>query len=70
MRPKQTLCERQRGFAIVDLLLVIAMISVVAGFVVVSIVRGNRPPSVNTGVELVGYCKRRGTFDPAKRERA
>ena len=49
----------QRGFSVTELLIVLAMISVIAGFAVVSIVRGNRAAySTSTAVEIAGYLQR------------
>lgn len=49
----------QRGFSVTELLIVLAMISVIVGFAVVSIVRGNRAAySTGTAVEIAGYLQR------------
>jgi prepilin-type N-terminal cleavage/methylation domain-containing protein len=49
----------QRGFSVTELLIVLAMISVIGGFAVVSIVRGNRAAySTSTAVEIAGYLQR------------
>jgi prepilin-type N-terminal cleavage/methylation domain-containing protein len=50
---------KQSGFSVTELLLVVAMISVVAGFVVLSLVRGNRAAyRTNTAVEIAGYLQK------------
>jgi prepilin-type N-terminal cleavage/methylation domain-containing protein len=49
----------QRGFSVTELLIVLAMISVIVGFAVVSIVRGNLSAySSSTAVEIAGYLQR------------
>lgn len=49
----------QRGFSVTELLIVLAMVSVIAGFAVVSIVRGNRSAySTSTAVEIAGFLQR------------
>ncbi|HEV7681551.1 MAG TPA: prepilin-type N-terminal cleavage/methylation domain-containing protein [Pyrinomonadaceae bacterium] len=49
----------QRGFSVTELLIVLAMISVIAGFAVVSIVRGNRSASsTSTAVEIAGFLQK------------
>lgn len=49
----------QRGFSVTELLIVLAMISVIAGFAVVSIVRGNRAAySTSTAMEMAGYLQK------------
>jgi prepilin-type N-terminal cleavage/methylation domain-containing protein len=54
--------QKQSGFSVTELLLVLAMISVVAGFVVVSLVRGNRAAArTNTAVEIAGYLQKART---------
>lgn len=60
MCPHLTLLkQRQRGFSVTEMLLVIAMISVIAGFAVVSLVRGNRATyRTNTAVEIAGYLQK------------
>jgi prepilin-type N-terminal cleavage/methylation domain-containing protein len=51
--------KTQRGFSVTELLMVMAMISVVAGFVVVSLVRGNRATDrTNTTREIAGYLQK------------
>lgn len=60
MRALRTFAKRNaRGFSVSELLLVIAMVSVVAGFVVVSLVRGNRAASrTNAAVEIANYLQK------------
>lgn len=60
MRPYLTFNEqKQRGFSVTELLLVLAMVSVVAGFVVLSLVRGNRAAyRTDTAVEIAGYLQK------------
>lgn len=51
--------QRQRGFSAVEYLLVLVMISVVAGFAVTSIVRRNRAAyRTSTALELAGYLQK------------
>lgn len=60
MRPYLTFAKRNaRGFSVSELLLVIAMVSVVAGFAIVSLVRGNRATyRTNTATEIAGYLQK------------
>jgi prepilin-type N-terminal cleavage/methylation domain-containing protein len=60
MCPKLTLCKHnQRGFSATELLLVMAMIAVVVGFAVVSLVRGSRVTyRTTTAVEIAGYLQK------------
>jgi len=60
MRPSLTFVQqKQCGFSVIELLLVLAMISVIAGFAVVSIVRGNRSTyRTSTAVEMAGYLQK------------
>ena len=59
MRAPLTFQPKQRGFSVMELLLVLAMISVIAGFAVVSIVRGNRSTyRTSTAVEIAGYLQK------------
>ena len=60
MCPHLTLTkQKQSGFSVTELLLVLAMISVIAGFVIVSLVRGNRAAyRTNTAVEIAGHLQR------------
>jgi prepilin-type N-terminal cleavage/methylation domain-containing protein len=60
MRPSLTFIKQtERGFSLPELLLVIAMVSVVAGFVVVSLVRGNRAVDrTKTAVEIANYLQK------------
>ncbi len=51
MRPHLTFVKQNLGFSITELLLVTAMVSVIAGFVVVSLVRANRTTD-RTNTEL------------------
>lgn len=51
--------QKQRGFSVTELLLVLAMISVVAGFVVFSLARGNRTAfRTDTAIEIAGYLQK------------
>lgn len=51
--------QNARGFSVTDLLLVIAMVAVIAGFAVVSMVRGNRTTvRTNTAVEIANYLQK------------
>lgn len=51
--------QKQRGFTVTELLLVLAMVSVVVGFVVVTLVRGNRATQrADTAVEIAGYLQK------------
>ena len=48
-----------RGFSVIELLLVLAMILVIVGFAVVSLVRGNRSTyRTSTAVEIAGYLQK------------
>lgn len=60
MRPPLTSVKKtRRSFSISELLLVIAMVSVIAGFAVVSLVRANRSVyRTNTAVEIANYLQR------------
>ena len=60
MCPSLTLFKQnQRGFSATELLIVLAMVSVIAGFAVVSIVRGNRAAyRTGTAVDLAGYLQK------------
>ena len=60
MCPSLTFDQRkQRGFSVTELLLVLAMISVIVGFALVSIVRGNRAAyRTTTAVEIAGYLQK------------
>lgn len=60
MRPRLTVIKQNaRGFSVPELLLVMAMIAVIAGFAVVSLVRGNRTADrTNTAVELANYLQK------------
>jgi prepilin-type N-terminal cleavage/methylation domain-containing protein len=60
MQPYLTFVKQgQRGFSVTELLLVLAMISVIVGFAVVSVVRGNRAAySTSTAVEIAGYLQK------------
>jgi prepilin-type N-terminal cleavage/methylation domain-containing protein len=60
MPPSLTYFKRtQRGFSVTELLIVLVMVSVIAGFAVVSIVRGNRAAySTTTAVEMAGYLQK------------
>ena len=60
MRPRLTYSKQKaRGFSVTELLLVIAMILVIAGFAVVSLVRGNRAAyRTNTAVEIANYLQK------------
>ena len=60
MRPRLTFAKQSsRGFSVTELLLVIAMVSVIAGFVVVSLVRANRTSDrTNTAVEIANYLQK------------
>jgi Tfp pilus assembly protein FimT len=60
MRPHFTFhSQKQRGLSVAELLLVVAMISVIAGFAVVSLVRANRPTyRANTAVEIATYLQK------------
>ncbi|HEV7472947.1 MAG TPA: prepilin-type N-terminal cleavage/methylation domain-containing protein [Pyrinomonadaceae bacterium] len=60
MCPKHTLCnKKQRGFSVTEMLLVLAMITVVAGFAVVSMFRANRSVDrSNTAREIAGYLQK------------
>jgi len=54
-----SLKQAHRGFTVTELLIVLAMISVIVGFAVVSIVRGNRAAySTSTAVEIAGYLQK------------
>jgi type II secretory pathway pseudopilin PulG len=51
--------QKQSGFSVTELLLVVAMISAVGGFVVLSLVRGNRAAyRTDTAVEIAGYLQK------------
>lgn len=51
--------QNKRGFSKLELLLVVAMISVVGGFAVVSLVRGSRTVDrTRTAIELANYLKK------------
>jgi type II secretory pathway pseudopilin PulG len=60
MRTHLTFTKRNaRGFSVSELLLVIAMVSVVAGFVVVSLVRGDRAASrTSAAVEIANHLQK------------
>jgi prepilin-type N-terminal cleavage/methylation domain-containing protein len=60
MRPRLTISKQNaRGFSVTELLLVLAMISVIAGFAVLSHVRGNRTANrTNTAVEIANYLQK------------
>ena len=60
MRPHLTFVKQNaRGFSVTDLLLVSAMVLVIAGFAVVSLVRGNRTGNrSNTAAEIAGYLQK------------
>jgi prepilin-type N-terminal cleavage/methylation domain-containing protein len=50
---------KQRGFSITELLLVVAMISVIAGFVVMYLVRGNSAASrTSAAAEIAGHLQK------------
>src|SRR6266550_2193367 len=58
MRPSPTFVKRKRrGFSITELLLVIAMVSVLAGFAVVSFVRDRAVYRTNIAVEIANYLQ-------------
>jgi prepilin-type N-terminal cleavage/methylation domain-containing protein len=60
MRSQLTFVKQNaRGFSLTELLLVVAMVSAIAGFAVVSMVRGNRKVSrTNTAVEIANYLQK------------
>ena len=60
MRPHLTLIKQNaRGFTVTELLLVVAMILVVGGFFLVSLVRGKRAAyRANTAVEIANYLQK------------
>ena len=60
MCPQLTLFkQKQRGFSVTEMLLVIAMISAIAGFAVVSLFRQDRTTyRTNTAVEIAGYLQK------------
>ena len=59
MSPRTLSHPRQRGFSITEMLLVAAMISVIAGFAVFKMVRGNRNTyRTNSAVEIAGYLQK------------
>ena len=60
MRPHLTFVKQNSsGFSVTELLLVAAMALVVAGFVVVFLVRGNRVSDrTNTAVEIANYLQK------------
>lgn len=60
MRPHPTRVKQSaNGFSVTELLLVIAMVSVIAGFAVVSMFRGNRTADrTETAVEIAKYLQR------------
>jgi prepilin-type N-terminal cleavage/methylation domain-containing protein len=60
MRPHLTASKQnERGFSVTELLCVVAMISVIAGFVVVSLVRGNRTAHrTDAAVEIANYLQK------------
>jgi type II secretory pathway pseudopilin PulG len=60
MRPPPTsVKKKRRRISVTELLLVLAMISVIAGFAVVSIVRGNRTAyRTSTALEVAGYLQK------------
>jgi prepilin-type N-terminal cleavage/methylation domain-containing protein len=59
MRPPLTFIKNARGFSVTELLLVIVMVSVVAGFAVFSLVRSNRTASrTNTAVEIANHLQK------------
>ncbi len=59
MRPPLTFVKKTlRSFSISEGLLVIAMVSVIAGFAVVSLVRANRVDRTNTAVEIANQLQK------------
>ncbi len=60
MRPHLTFIKQNaRGLSVIELLLIIAMVSVIAGFVVVSLARGNRTVDrTNTAVQIANYLQK------------
>jgi prepilin-type N-terminal cleavage/methylation domain-containing protein len=60
MRPHLTVIkDTARGFSITELLLVMAMISVVGGFALLSVIRGNRAAHrTGTAVEIANYLQK------------
>jgi prepilin-type N-terminal cleavage/methylation domain-containing protein len=60
MRPPLTFFKQNpRGFTVTELLLVIAMISVIGGFAVVSLIRGNRTAHrTNTALEIANILQK------------
>jgi type II secretory pathway pseudopilin PulG len=51
--------QNARGFSVTELLLVFAMVSVIAGFAVFSLVRGTRTTNrTNTAVEIANYLQK------------
>jgi len=60
MRPRLTFArQNSRGFSLPEVLLVTAMVLVVAGFVVVSLVRANRTTDRTTiAIEIANYLQK------------
>jgi len=60
MRPRLTFAKQNsRGFSLPEVLLVTAMVLVVAGFVVVSLVRANRTTDrTTTAIEIANYLQK------------
>jgi hypothetical protein len=69
MRPYLTFVKQNApGFSVIELLLVIAMVSVIAGFLMVSWVRGDRAADrANTAVEIAN-CLQKARLDSMRRQ--
>lgn len=68
MRPHLTAIKNNaRGFSVTELLLVVGMISVVAGFVVLSFVRGNRTAYRTTAAVEIGNKIQQARLDSMRR---
>jgi Tfp pilus assembly protein FimT len=68
MRPHLTAIKNNaRGFSVTELLLVVGMISVIVGFVVLSLVRGNRTAYRTTAAVEIGNKLQQARLDSMRR---